>query len=173
MASRLNLWLPCQPRTLLQAGEVPSFRGDTHALDQGTTWRWKALTFGRFRLAPRRCLMKWSVPSFQAGILQAFSHQYIHTTQIHTWGRAGQTCVKVRAPPVAILLFHLISSHHCLGTACGNTVFCCSGTASGDPWHFISLHDFCGHRLWRLSFLLCHTVSCMFGHHQWQLFYVI
>ena len=32
MASRLNLWLPCQPRILLQAGEVPSFPGDTHAL---------------------------------------------------------------------------------------------------------------------------------------------
>ena len=90
------------------------------------------------------------------------SLMYIHA-YIHTWGRAGQTFVKVRAPPVAILLFHLISSHHSLGTACGDTVFCCSGTASGDPCHFISPHHFCGHRLWRLSFLVCHTVSCMSG----------
>ncbi len=33
------------------------------------------------------------------------------------------------------ILVHCIVS---LGTACGNPVFCCSGTASGDPCHLIS-----------------------------------
>ena len=39
-----------------------------------------------------------------------------------------------------------------LGTACGDSVFCCSGTASGDPCAFISYHRIlysCGHRQWR------------------------
>ena len=49
----------------------------------------------------------------------------------------------VRAPPVATLVSFFSSSHH-----------------------------FSGHRLWRLSFLVCHTVSSRFGHHQGQLFYV-
>ena len=102
------------------------------------------------------------------------SLMYIYIHNIQTFDRAWQTFGEVRAPPVATLLLHLISSHHFLGTACGDTVFWCSGTASGYPSHFISPHyfDFCGHRLWRLSFLFFHTVSCLFGHHQWQLFYI-
>jgi len=34
----------------------------------------------------------------------------------------------------------------------GEAVFCCSGTACGDPCHFILYHrtmNFCGHRQWR------------------------
>ena len=102
------------------------------------------------------------------------SLMYIYIHNIQTFDRAWQTFGEVRAPPVATLLFHLISSHHSLGTACGDTVFWCSGTAGGHPSHFMSPHDFdfCGHRLWRLSFLFFHTVSCLFGHHQWQLFYI-
>ena len=45
----------------------------------------------------------------------------------------SQTFVNVRAPPGATLCslsFHRMIS---LGTACGDSVFCCLGTASGDP----------------------------------------
>ena len=50
---------------------------------------------------------------------------------------------------------------------------CCSGTASGDPCHFIvqiSSHHFSGRRLWRLSFLSCHRKLMKFGHRQWRPF---
>ena len=35
------------------------------------------------------------------------------------------------------ICFHCVIS---LGTACGDSVFCCLGTASGDPCHFILYH---------------------------------
>ena len=60
---------------------------------------------------------------------------YCHRIHIH----------EVWAPPVATLLhihfpFDLIALHISLVTACGDSVSCCSGTASGDPCHFILFH---------------------------------
>ena len=49
----------------------------------------------------------------------------------------------IRAPTVAILLFHLTSSHH-----------------------------FSGRRLWRLSFLYCQITFIKFGRRQWRPFCV-
>ena len=70
-----------------------------------------------------------------------FSFLYCHRIHIH----------KVWAPPVATLLhmyihtyihipFDFIALHISLVTACGDSVSCCSGTASGDPCHFILFH---------------------------------
>ena len=68
----------------------------------------------------------------------------------------------VQAPPLATLV---ISCHRIvsMGTACGHSVFCsvmqcvvCSGTTSGDS---SSSPHLSGLRLWRLSFLFCHTYS--------------
>ena len=47
--------------------------------------------------------------------------------------------------------FDFIASFLYIGTACGDSVFCCSGTASGDPCHFKSPHHFCGNRCVFLS----------------------
>ena len=63
--------------------------------------------------------------------------------------------------PFCSIWFHGIVS---LCTACGDSVFCCFGTASDDPCHFFAAQHFCGHRLWRLSFLFCHTVFCTYTH---------
>ena len=105
-------------------------------------------------------------------------------TYIHAWGtyihRAGQTFVKVRAPPVATPLFHLISSHHFSGHRLWRHSFLLFGHRQWRPFsrhitasflwappvatllfHLISSHRFSWHRLWRHSVLF-------FGHRQWR-----
>ena len=62
-------------------------------------------------------------------------------THVHTF-----LCMYIH---MCTICFHCVIS---LGTACGDSVFCCSGTASGDPCHFNLYHRtmyFCGHRQWR------------------------
>ena len=88
----------------------------------------------------------------------------------------------VWAPPVATLVmsYHRIIS---VGTACGDPFVpfdfiasfllappvatqCSVFRAPPVAIHAVSYHRTisAGHRLWHLSFLVCHTVSCMFGH---------
>ena len=82
----------------------------------------------------------------------------------------SQTFVKVRAPPVATLLFHLISSHRFSGHHLWRHSFLFFGHRRWRPFcHFLPPHHICGHRLWRLSFLFCHAVCCVFGHYQLRL----
>ena len=62
-------------------------------------------------------------------------------THVHTF-----LCMYIH---MCTICFHCVIS---LGTACGDSVFCCSGTASGDPCHFNLYHRtmyFCGHRQWQ------------------------
>ena len=107
--------------------------------------------------------------------IPAYIHTYIHT-HIHNvsvsvpssfhlsflWAPPAANQLSVlRAPPVSTLVSscHLITSF-LWGTACGDSVFCCSGSASGDPCPMISSPPFCGPRLWRFSLLCCRKAFC-------------
>ena len=128
----------------------------------------------------------------------------------------SHTFVKVRAPPVATLLFHLISSHRFSGHHLWRHSFLFLGHCRWRPFcHFLPPHHICRHRLvifvlrsrpltptlpnctyrpclsadmgpaccrltacgmrakqkslWRLSFLFCHAVCCVFRHNQLRL----
>ena len=77
--------------------------------------------------------------------LHTYIHEFIHTyfhTYRHIWSPCG---------PLSFLLFgyrqwrpcYIVPGFHriiSLCTACGDSVFCCSGTASSDPCQFFSFH---------------------------------
>ena len=80
----------------------------------------------------------------------------------------SQTFVKVRAPPVAILLFHLISSHHFSWHRLWQNSFLLFGHRQWRPlsFHHISSHHFSGHRQWRpFTHLHTHTFHLISSHH--------
>ena len=97
--------------------------------------------------------------------------------------------------------FDFIALHISLVTACGDSVSCCSGTASGDPCHFIlfhriisvgtasgnpfthtfhlnSSHHFylgtaCGDSVFCSVIELCMYIFVKIWHRQWRSFYFI
>ncbi len=89
MASRLNLWLPCQPRILLQAGEVPSFPGDTHALAV-------RLALGE-RLAPKDA-SRLDASAMNSGLLRPRKAQRGPERHRRSVDRTSLSCAWLEAP---------------------------------------------------------------------------
>ena len=84
--------------------------------------------------------------SFQfchSAYVRTYMHKYIHTN-IHTYMHTCTYTVICTHTYVHTYRNESVSSSfHCiisLGAACGDSVFCCSGTASADPCDFISFH---------------------------------